>query len=272
MAPSAVPNRERREVVAQRRADSPVPDLSRLPDGPTAGRGEPSTAGPHDPAQRPPSPADLAWTAAIATIKAAIIALAIDAFVNSSSPRFSGKGMKIRAVGYAGSLLLVPLAWRLRGRKEPYPRALDLAVAVPLLADAAGNAIGIYQRAHVDDAIHFANGALTTALVGAIATPRTRTPWEAAGLATATGMAAAALWEMLEWVGLKLGAKGMDLSYDDTMEDLIETSAGAVLGGLVTLLRHPVRLRTVPGRSGDPIVSPTGAPRSGTTRRPTAAD
>ena len=36
------------------------------------------------------------------------------------------------------------------------------------------------------------------------------------------------------------------------MEDLIETSAGAVLGGIATLLRHPARLRQVPGRPGDP--------------------
>jgi hypothetical protein len=38
------------------------------------------------------------------------------------------------------------------------------------------------------------------------------------------------------------------------MADLIETSAGALLGGFITLLRHPTRLRRVPGRSGDPIV------------------
>ena len=77
---------------------------------------------------------------------------------------------------------------------------------------------------------------------------------QAAGVATAAGVAAAGVWEMAEWVGLKLGARGMDLSYDDTMEDMIETSAGALLGGLITLLRHPTRLRRVPGRAGDPIV------------------
>jgi hypothetical protein len=206
----------------------------------------------------PPTVADIAWVASITAVKATIIALAIDAFRNSNSPRFSGKAMRVRAVGYAASLFVVPLAWRLHGRKEAYPRELDLAVAVPLLADAAGNAVGIYQRAHVDDAIHFANGALLTAVVGALASPRTRTPWEAAGVATAVGVAAAGAWEMGEWVGLKLGAKGMDLSYDDTMEDLIETSAGALLGGFITLLRHPSRLRQVPGRPGDPIMAPIG--------------
>ena len=205
--------------------------------------------------ERPPAPSDLAWTAAITTVKAAIVALAVDAAVNSKQPRFQGKAMKVRAVGYIGGLFVVPLAWRLRGRKEPYPRELDMLVALPLLADAGGNAVGIYQRAHVDDAIHFANGALLSGVIGSLASPRARTGWEAAAFATALGTAAAAAWEMFEWTAMKLGARGMDLTYDDTMEDLIETSAGALLGGLATLLRHPTRLRRIPGRHGDPIVT-----------------
>ncbi|HYH92829.1 MAG TPA: hypothetical protein VD763_06700 [Candidatus Saccharimonadales bacterium] len=214
----------------------------------------PTAATPASVAPAPPTPADLAWTAAITAVKATIIALAIDAFVNSSAPRFRGKAMRVRAIGYAGALLVVPAFWRVRGRHEPYPRELDLLVALPLLADAAGNAVGIYQRAHVDDAIHFANGALFTAVVGSVAGPRSRTAWEAAGVATATGVATGAVWEIAEWVAMKFGAKGMDLSYDDTMADLIETSAGAALGGLITLLRHPSRLRQVPGRRSDPVV------------------
>jgi hypothetical protein len=207
------------------------------------------------PASAPPRPADIAWSTATVLVKAAIVALAIDAFANSNSPRFQGKAMRIRALGYTAALFVVPVAWRIGGRKEPFPRPLDLAVALPLLLDAAGNAVGIYDRAHVDDAIHFANGALLSSVVGALVTPRERTAWEAAGLATAVGVSAAALWEIMEWTALKFGAKGMALSYDDTMEDLIETSAGAVLGGIATLLRHPARLRQVPGRPGDPLVA-----------------
>jgi uncharacterized membrane protein YjdF len=151
-------------------------------------------------------------------------------------------------------MLVVPVAWRIRGRHQPYPRELDLLVALPLLADAAGNAAGIYQRAHVDDAIHFANGALLASVAGGLGTSRTRTAWEAAAFASLIGMGAATAWEVFEWIGLKLGATGMDLTYDDTMEDLIETSLGALLGGLVTLLRHPANLRQLPGRGTDPIV------------------
>ena len=192
--------------------------------------------------------------AAITAAKAVVIALALDAFLNSRSPRYRGKGMRLRAVGYAGGLLIAPLAWRLRGRREPYPRELDLAITLPLLADAGGNAAGLYRRAHMDDLIHFADGALVASVVGALATPRVRTSWEAAGVGTLAGAAAAGAWEISEWIGLKLGAKGMDLSYDDTMVDLVETMAGAALGGIVTLLRHPSRLRFVPGRPDDPVI------------------
>ena len=214
----------------------------------------------------PPTPADVARIAAISAAKSAGIALAIDAWVNSSAPRYSGKAMRVRAIGYAGGLLLVPLAWRLRGRPQPYPRELDMAVTLPLLVDAGGNAIGLYQRAHMDDLIHFADGATVASVAGALATPRVRTSWEAAGIAALTGMAAAGVWEIGEWVGLKLGARGMDLSYDDTMTDLAETMAGALLGAAITLLRHPSRLRRVPGPAGDPVVridEPRWSPCSG---------
>jgi hypothetical protein len=205
--------------------------------------------------EAPPTVAsDLAWAATATAVKATIVALAVDAFVNSDKPRFRGKAMKARAIGYAGALLVVPVVWRLRGMKERYPRELDLVVALPILADAGGNAIGMYQNAHVDDAIHFANGALLAGVVGSLVQPRTRTAWEAAAFAAALGTAAAAVWEIFEWTAMKLGARGMDLSYDDTMEDLIETSGGALLGALVTLLRNPAPLRRVPGRADDPII------------------
>ena len=202
----------------------------------------------------PPSPGDVAWLAASAASKAALIGLALDALLNSDSPRYSGKAMRIRALGYAGGMLLVPVVWRLRGRRVPYPRELDLAVTLSLLLDAGGNAVGIYQRRHVDDLVHFADGALLAAVVGALASPRTKTSWEAAAAATATATAAAGAWEVAEWTAMKLGARGMDLTYDDTMADLAESTAGALLGGLITLLRHQERLRNVPGRAADPVV------------------
>jgi hypothetical protein len=218
----------------------------------------PPSSPPAPPTVGPPTPGDIAWVAAIAVAKAAVIGLAIDAFLNADSPRYHGKGSRLRAVGYAGGLLLAPLAWRIRGRREPYPRELDLAVTFPLLIDAGGNAIGLYQRAHVDDLVHFTDGALVAAVIGALATPRVRTPWEAAGAGVAAAGTLAATWEIGEWLGFKAGARGMDLSYDDTMMDLIETLAGGLLGAVVTLFRHPTRLSNIPGAPGDPVVERHG--------------
>ncbi len=215
------------------------------------GSADPAPAPPPPP---PPVPQELTWVVATTALKATVVAFALDALLNADTPRYRGKGMRLRAIGYVGGLALVPMIWRLRGRPEPFPREFDLAVTIPLLVDAGGNALGIYRGSRIDDVIHFTDGALVAAVAGALATPRVQTAWEAAGVATLTGTAAAALWEIGEWLGLKLGAKGMDLTYDDTMTDLIETTAGALIGGVITLLRHPARLRHVPGPPGDPIV------------------
>jgi hypothetical protein len=228
-----------------------------LEDGATssAEANPPASPAPAAPTARLPTPGDLAWIAAITAAKGTVVALAVDAFLNSDSARYHGKGMRLRAIGYTGGLLIAPVAWRVRGRKEPYPRALDLAITIPLLVDAGGNAIGMYRSARMDDLVHFLDGAIVSSVVGALATPRTRTSWEAAGVGALAGGALAGIWEIGEWIGMKLGARGMDLSYDDTMVDLVETMAGGLLGAAVTLLRHPSRLRRVPGRPGDPVLA-----------------
>jgi len=50
------------------------------------------------PTATPPTPGDLAWTAAITAAKGSVIALAVDAFLNSNAPRYHGKGMRVRAI------------------------------------------------------------------------------------------------------------------------------------------------------------------------------
>src|SRR5215210_7557922 len=100
------------------------------------------------------SPSDRALDAVTLAAKVATVGFGIDALLHSDEPRLRGKAIRTRAIGYTAALFLVPLAWRLLpGRRGPYPRVLDLAVTVPLLADAGGNAFGIYERAHVDDAV-----------------------------------------------------------------------------------------------------------------------
>ncbi|HUP54438.1 MAG TPA: hypothetical protein VM408_02935, partial [Methylomirabilota bacterium] len=149
-----------------------------------------------------------------------------------------GKAIRTRAVGYTAALFVVPLAWRfLPGRRGPYPRTLDLTVTLPLLADAGGNAFGIYERAHVDDAVHVANAAILAGISGSLIARNVDEPWQAALAGGAIAIAGETLWETLEYVAWRLGQQGMDLTYEDTMDDIIGTWIGAVAGALFVINR-----------------------------------
>ena len=187
----------------------------------------------------PPSWLDRALDVAIVASKAATIACAIDGFVNADSPRLRGKAIRTRAIGYTAGLFLVPLVWRVLPKRGRYPRGLDLAVTLPLLIDAGGNAFGLYEEAHLDDVVHFLNAAIVAGVAGSLYGTRTDEPWQAALAGTGTAIAGETAWEVAEYVAMKLGADGMNLTYEDTMADLAESTLGALVGGLVTWLRMP---------------------------------
>lgn len=188
---------------------------------------------------RPPTWMDRALDAAIVAAKAATIACAVDGFVNADTPRLRGKAIRARAVGYTGALFIVPLLWRLLPDRGRYPRGLDLAVTLPLLIDAGGNALGLYEEAHLDDVVHFLNAAIVSGVAGSLFGTQVEKPWQAALAGTGTAIAGESVWEIAEYVAWKAGADGMDLTYEDTMADIAESAAGAIVGGLVTWLRMP---------------------------------
>jgi hypothetical protein len=192
---------------------------------------------------------EAALTTAVVVTKTLTTAFAIDAFLNANSPRLRGKVIRTRAIGYAGGLLIVPVLWRLLPEHGRYPRVLDLAITIPLLLDAGGNALGLYQEAHVDDVVHLANGAIVSGVAGALIAPEVDELWQAALAGAGISVASATLWELAEYVALRLGAGGMDLTYDDTMADLAEGMLGAALGAAFTLTRVP-RSRTERHRHG----------------------
>jgi hypothetical protein len=184
-------------------------------------------------------PLEKARWAALVAAKAATIAFGIDALLHADSPRFAGKAMRVRAIGYLGALCIVPLAWRLLPDRGRYPRGLDTAVTIPLLLDAAGNGLGIYEDAHVDDIVHFANTAIAAGVAGALVAPQVDERWHAAVVAMSLAISAEAVWEVMEYIAMRMGAHGMGLTYADTMEDLIDSTLGAIVGGLFTLTRVP---------------------------------
>ncbi len=193
------------------------------------------------------------WTdrlldAANIATKVATIGFGIDAWRHHESPRLRGKAIRTRAIGYTGALFLVPFAWGLLPDRGRYPRELDLAVTAPLLADAAGNAFGIYNQAHIDHVVHGVNAAVLAGMTGVLIGPHVEEPWQAAAAGYAVAVVGEALWEVMEYVAMRLGQDGMHLTYDDTMDDLIATFVGAAAGAAFTLDRASSRSR--PAASG----------------------
>ena len=76
-------------------------------------------------------------------------------------------------------------------------------------------------------------------MAGALFATRTDDPWQAALAGTATAIAAEAVWEVGEYVGMRAGADGMNLTYQDTIADIADSVVGAIVGGVVTWLRMP---------------------------------
>lgn len=186
-----------------------------------------------------PDPADRPLAVVTLAAKAATVVCGVDALINAESPRLRGKGIRLRAIGYVGGLFLVPLLWRLLPDRDRYPRELDLAVTIPLLLDAGGNALGIYERTHIDDAVHLTNSAIVAGIAGSLVAPHVDERWQAALVGAGVAITAETAWEVAEYIAWKMGADGMHLTYEDTMEDIIVGFAGAILGAGFSLTRPP---------------------------------
>ena len=191
-----------------------------------------------------------ATLAAVTTVaKVVTIVCAVDALLNADSPRLRGKAIRTRAVGYTASLFIVPVLWRLLPDRGRYPQELDLAVTTPLLLDAVGNALGLYEEAHIDDVVHLANAAIVSGVAGALFAPRVDERWQAALAGAGVAIVAETAWELAEYGAWRLGADGMNLTYEDSMDDIGESWIGAVLGALFTLTRTP-RSKSARKRAG----------------------
>jgi hypothetical protein len=101
--------------------------------------------------------------------------LAFGAF--SGLERFEGKAFGWRLVGYSIAALLVPAIWVARGRRLPYPFAVDVLFVLPFLIDTIGNAFNLYDTIDWwDDANHFVNWALLSGAVAGRAKPHACQP------------------------------------------------------------------------------------------------
>jgi hypothetical protein len=164
-------------------------------------------------------------------------------------PQFEGKGMAFRAPFYLVPMAAVPIGWRLRGRRPPYPHLGDALIVSPFLVDTLGNAFNFYNTfPSTDDVLHVVNWVL---LVGGIAVLLLRTSLNRLSVwAMAYGIGGLAIiwWEAAEWLVQELGTAGLDLTYGDTIGDLILSSTGGAVGAGLSVWLTP-RDRPTPSES-----------------------
>ena len=150
---------------------------------------------------------------------------------------FAGKGMAYRLPIFLAPALVVPILWW--RRRGAYPVALDAALTLPFLFDTAANAVGLYDNLDAtDDILHFVNwvvlvGGITATWVDRVdrATPRWLVVMAGAGF----GAVAIIFWEVAEYLVMRSGVGGLDLTYADTLADLVLSTTGGALGAVLAV-------------------------------------
>jgi hypothetical protein len=178
-----------------------------------------------------------------AAVKLALVALlAFGAF--SGLERFAGKAFGWRLGGYSVAALLVPAIWVARGRRPPFPYAVDILFVLPFLIDTIGNALDLYDTIDWwDDANHFVNWALVT---GAVAAALARTQVSRAELfaiVVGFGGVTAILWEIGEYFAFIRNSSELSTAYTDTLGDLALGLSGSTLTGTLAVLLASRRAR-----------------------------
>ena len=151
-------------------------------------------------------------------------------------PQFEGKGMAFRAPFFLLPMAAVPIGWRLRGRRDPYPSLADALVISPFLVDTLGNALNFYNSyASTDDVLHAINWILLVAGITLLLLRTDMPPIAAWALGYGIGALAIIWWEAAEWLVQELGTAGLELTYGDTIGDLVLSSTGGALGAALAI-------------------------------------
>ena len=171
----------------------------------------------------------LAWGFKAALALAFVVALTVPL------DHLEGKGMGFRFPLFMLSAAVVPLAWR--RRFSPYPAAADVLIVAPFLIDTLANLVGIYDTYNAtDDVLHTLNWILLVAAFHAWGFRRTQLRSTADAWLLGAGIGALAIvgWEVAEWVVSEAGAGGgLNLTYDDTVGDLVLSTSGGMIGSWI---------------------------------------
>jgi hypothetical protein len=166
-------------------------------------------------------------------VKALVIGLSLYPLARPGRSHFAGKAMGVRGLVYPASTLLIPALWLAAGTPAPYPFLADIALAVPFALDAAGNVFGWFAIKGFDRIPHAVGWFFLTLAFGLAVAPIAGERWIGFGLALGFGAVADIVWEIGEFALMRSGASGLQLTYDNTIQDLAMSLLGAVGGAFV---------------------------------------
>ena len=119
------------------------------------------------------------------------------------------------------------------------PRSPTRSIVAPFLFDTLGNAFDFYNRFdHTDDVLHFLNWIVLVAGITLLVLRTSMPPLGAWALGYGIGAAAIIWWEAAEWLVQELGTAGLQLTYGDTIGDLVLSSTGGAIGAAGALWWH----------------------------------
>lgn len=169
--------------------------------------------------------------------KAALLGLALFPLFAPDLPQFEGKAIAARAATYSFVPFLLPLLWWLRGRPASYPHLVDVLLALPFIVDSGGNALNLYSSLEPFDLFaHWLNWVFLVSAFGAAIATLGLGRLNAGALALGFGAVTHICWELAEYWLSKLGSTGLQLTYENTMDDFVFSLLGSLTGALVTML------------------------------------
>jgi hypothetical protein len=166
-------------------------------------------------------------------VKAMVVGLSLYPVLRPSSSHFSGKAMGVRAILYPAFMLLIPLVWLAAGRPGPYPFAADIALGIPFALDAGANVLGLFAIKGFDAIPHSVGWFCLSIAFGLAVAPLVGERWILFGLVLGFGAVIDILWEVGEFAMMRSGASGLELTYENTIQDLVMSLTGSAVAALV---------------------------------------
>ena len=166
-------------------------------------------------------------------VKVAVVAFSTYPLLRRESSHFHGKAMGVRAWLYPAFTLLIPGIWLAAGRPGPYPYLADIALGLPFLVDAASNVFGLFAIQGFDAIPHSTGWFFLAIAFGLGVAPLVGERWIGFGLVLGFGAVIDILWEVGEFAMMRSGASGLQLTYENTIQDLVMSLSGAAVGALV---------------------------------------